>query len=71
MEISGSKSPRSLIESLIGWKNRIFQPKNGFGPSGPDGSPAKKIYGVGQLYKNLIKNYGFPKKYKKIYKKVL
>ena len=30
MEISGSKSPRGLIESQIGWKNRISKPKNVF-----------------------------------------
>ena len=30
MEISGSKSPRGLIESPIGWKKRIFKPKTVF-----------------------------------------
>ena len=38
MEISGPKSPRGLIESLmIGWKKEIFQRKSGLGPSGPSG----------------------------------
>ena len=27
MEISGSKSPRGLIESPVGWKNHIFKLK--------------------------------------------
>ena len=35
IEISGSKSPRGLIEGPIGWKH-IFKRKNGIGPSGPE-----------------------------------